>query len=533
MHTGDVFEKYRIEGVLGQGAMATVYKARHTMLDSVHALKVLHIQNEGVKARMIQEGKVQSGLRHPNIVSVTDIIDVKGAPGLVMEYIEGPTLEKWLTEYRPSMEEAEALFLGVLSGIERAHNMNLIHRDLKPANVLLAPVDGQWVPKITDFGLAKTQVRLVDFKATMTGVMMGTPAYMAPEQIRDASSVDHRADIFSLGCMLYELMCGVVPFDHEDWVEVLAQVKKGEYKAPESHNPNIPNRTRLAIQAALCVDIQKRVASVAAFRAILIGEIVPGERSFPKNVPVSPTMPGVPTVPERVQPDRSLSEPLPAALLPVDDHEVEPTLQKNKPLLSNPEAALVPETLPSDAQFKSWVFRGVGVGVLVLGLSLAIGWFLVPIPVEEPIEPLPSPSPVVAPPVLPTPAPTPVMMVPQPKPVVPAGTPAVAPAVAPAVPSTGPAVEATKKIEPPSPAVTPSPAPTPTSMPTVLPGKLLINPKPPALKIEGPTGVVHEGELPPGIYRITFNYGEKDVTINREVVSGKTVTIKCAFGSCN
>jgi len=325
-------------------------------------------------------------------------------------------------------------------------------------------------------------------------------------------------------------MCGVVPFDHEDWVEVLAQVKKGEYKAPEAHNPNIPNRTRLAIQAALCVDLQKRVSSIAAFRAILLGEIVPGERSFPKNVPISPTLPGVPTVPERVSPERSLSDPLPSALLPMDTHEVEPTLQKNKPILSNPEAAMVPETLPSDAQFKSWVLRGVGVGLLVLSLSLVVGWFLVPLPVEEPVEPLPSPAPatVVAPPVLPVP--TPVIVAPQPKPVpIVAPPPAATPASTPA----GQGVEPIKKTEPPSHSVTPTPSPIPVGIPAVLPGKLLINPKPPALKIEGPAGVVHEGELPPGIYRITFNYGEKDVTINREVVSGKTVTIKCAFGSCN
>jgi hypothetical protein len=212
----------------------------------------------------------------------------------------------------------------------------------------------------------------------------------------------------------------------------------------------------------------------------------------------------------------------------VDTHEVEPTLQKNKPILSNPDAALVPEGQPSDAQFKSWVFRGIGVGLLVLGLSLVIGWFLVPLPVEEPVDPLPSPAPVpvVAPPVLPVP--TPVITVPQPKPV-----PVIAPSVAPSGQPSGQVVDPIKKTDPPSPSVTPTPSPIPVGIPAVLPGKLLINPKPPALKIEGPAGVVHEGELPPGIYRITFNYGEKDVTINREVVSGKTVTIKCAFGSCN
>lgn len=183
-------EKYVVEAEIGVGAMATVYRVRHAQLGSLHALKVLHVNNDSVKQRMIQEGQVQSGLRHPNIVTVTDIVDVNGAPGLVMELVEGPTLDNWLQNHRPSMADAEALFHGILNGMERAHAHRLIHRDLKPANILLAPVDGRWVPKIADFGLAKAQGKSLDLKRTQAGVMMGTPAYMAPEQIKDASAVD-------------------------------------------------------------------------------------------------------------------------------------------------------------------------------------------------------------------------------------------------------------------------------------------------------------------------------------------------------
>lgn len=300
-------EKYVVEAEIGVGAMATVYRVRHAQLGSLHALKVLHVNNDSVKQRMIQEGQVQSGLRHPNIVTVTDIVDVNGSPGLVMELVEGPTLDTWLQNHRPSMDDAEALFHGILNGMERAHAHRLIHRDLKPANILLAPVDGRWVPKIADFGLAKAQGKSLDLKRTQAGVMMGTPAYMAPEQIKDASAVDHRADIFSLGCLLYELMVGQVPFHDEDWIEVLHRIRKGDYQPPEVANPLLPPRICAAIRASLVVDVNGRVGTVSALRAILMGV---GEGAMLGPVATSPTsplvsLPGAPLLPVDVLPEPS------------------------------------------------------------------------------------------------------------------------------------------------------------------------------------------------------------------------------------
>ena len=300
-------EKYVVEAEIGVGAMATVYRVRHAQLGSLHALKVLHVNNDSVKQRMIQEGQVQSGLRHPNIVTVTDIVDVNGSPGLVMELVEGPTLDTWLQNHRPSMDDAEALFHGILNGMERAHAHRLIHRDLKTANILLAPVDGRWVPKIADFGLAKAQGKSLDLKRTQAGVMMGTPAYMAPEQIKDASAVDHRADIFSLGCLLYELMVGQVPFHDEDWIEVLHRIRKGDYQPPEEANPLLPPRICAAIRACLIVDVNGRVGTVSALRAILLGV---GDGAVSGPVATSPTsplvsLPGAPTLITETQPEPS------------------------------------------------------------------------------------------------------------------------------------------------------------------------------------------------------------------------------------
>ncbi|HNH48672.1 MAG TPA: serine/threonine-protein kinase, partial [Myxococcota bacterium] len=340
-------EKYVVEAEIGVGAMATVYRVRHAQLGSLHALKVLHVNNDSVKQRMIQEGQVQSGLRHPNIVTVTDIVDVNGSPGLVMELVEGPTLDSWLQNHRPSMEDAEALFHGILNGMERAHAHRLIHRDLKPANILLAPVDGRWVPKIADFGLAKAQSKTLDLKRTQAGVMMGTPAYMAPEQIKDASAVDHRADIFSLGCLLYELMVGQVPFHDEDWIEVLHRIRKGDYQPPEEANPLLPPRICAAIRSCLVVDVNGRVGTVSGLRAILLGE---GEGAMSGPVAMSSisplvSLPGAPTL---------MGEGTPA-----------PSRED--------EAVLVPPAPISDSQaILRGLVRGLGAGGVILLVAFAI-----------------------------------------------------------------------------------------------------------------------------------------------------------------
>lgn len=197
LNTGASIGRYTIDGKLGEGGMAVVYRARHHDLGSLHAIKVLHQGGRAVRERLLLEGRVQASLSHPNIFSVTDVIDVDGAPGLVMELIDGPTLDELITSGALSWEEIDRLATGILRGVSAAHRKGLVHRELKPANVLVALQDGDMVPKVADFGLAKA---LEDVPAgpvhTRTGMAMGTPAYMSPEQVRDSKHVDHRADIW-------------------------------------------------------------------------------------------------------------------------------------------------------------------------------------------------------------------------------------------------------------------------------------------------------------------------------------------------
>ena len=152
---GDTIDRYEVRERIGAGGTAVVYHVTHVALGTEHALKVLSVTSPVIRDRMLQEGRVQASLRHLNVVAVTDVLDVNGAPGLLMEHIEGPSLEAALEKFQIPLASAEALFVGIVNGVRQAHHHGLVHRDLKPANVLLASTPDGFVPKVTDFGLAK------------------------------------------------------------------------------------------------------------------------------------------------------------------------------------------------------------------------------------------------------------------------------------------------------------------------------------------------------------------------------------------
>ncbi len=258
--------RYEVEALLGEGGVAVVYRVRHTQLGSPHALKVLKLVHPHIRRRLLQEGRLQAHLRHPNIVNVTDVVNVGGSPGLVMEFVEGASLATLLADEKLSLRQADHLARGILEGVAAAHRAGLIHRDLKPANVLLA-LDHrhQLIPKITDFGLAKVLAPTgMSTTATAPGVTFGTPAYMAPEQIRDATNVDHRADIFSLGVLLYELVSGERCFPGDDVVDVLHRVARADHTPVDAHLPHLPPNIVEAIERALELDPDARWPDVDA-----------------------------------------------------------------------------------------------------------------------------------------------------------------------------------------------------------------------------------------------------------------------------
>jgi hypothetical protein len=210
LKTGSTFARYEILGVIGRGGMGTVYRARHPGLDRVVALKVLAPRlaaDPEFVARFEREARTLASLSHPNIVAVHDTGVEAGTPYLVMEFVEGVSLRKLLAERRLPPEEALGIVPPLCDALEYAHARGVVHRDVKPENIL---IDTKGRTKIADFGLAFI-VGVDATRLTRADISMGTPHYMAPEQVESSRQVDHRADIYSMGVVLYEMLTGELP----------------------------------------------------------------------------------------------------------------------------------------------------------------------------------------------------------------------------------------------------------------------------------------------------------------------------------
>jgi serine/threonine protein kinase len=265
---GTVVERYVVEGRLGQGSMAVVYRVRHAQLGTEHALKVLTAPTRSIRERLLREGRVQAALLHPNVVRVSDVVTVDGSPGLVMDLVRGPTLEELLSERPLTLAECDALATGILEGVGYAHEHGLVHRDLKPANILLMRTPEGFVPKVADFGLAKLLFgEHAPLTHTRSDAVIGTPAYMAPEQIRNPKDVDRRADLFALGAILYHLVTGRRPFGGEDLLDVFTAIGSAAYVAPRNWRRDLPPRMEAAIASALVADRERRIADCGALLA--------------------------------------------------------------------------------------------------------------------------------------------------------------------------------------------------------------------------------------------------------------------------
>jgi serine/threonine protein kinase/tetratricopeptide (TPR) repeat protein len=199
---GTEVRDYVVEGVLGGSGVAVVYAARHRVLGTHHAIKVLSVDTPALRGRLWREAALHTRLEHPNLVPVRDVLEVEGGSGVVMPLVRGPTLASLLASRTLQVDEGVALFRGIVAGVAHAHSRGVAHCDLKPGNVLLDIDSGGVVPRVGDFGLARLSGEVGPHEA------FGTPGYMAPEQHEDPASADHRADLYALGCVLHELLTG-------------------------------------------------------------------------------------------------------------------------------------------------------------------------------------------------------------------------------------------------------------------------------------------------------------------------------------
>lgn len=268
---GQRIGRYEILEPIGAGGMAAVYRVRHAELGSTHALKILGVHREVVAHRLLQEGRSQAALRHPNVVRVHDVLTHDGAPVLVMEFVDGGTLLSRVERGRLPVADAVALAAGIAEGLGAAHAIGLVHRDLKLANVLLAapsPPSTVPVPRIADFGLVKVMAE-AGGRHTRTGTAMGTPEYMAPEQMRDASRVDPRADVYSLGCVLYAMLTGRLPYTAPDLPALYHKSIRRERRPLEEAVPGLPAALVSLVGALLEPDPSHRPADGAEVAARL------------------------------------------------------------------------------------------------------------------------------------------------------------------------------------------------------------------------------------------------------------------------
>jgi eukaryotic-like serine/threonine-protein kinase len=258
--------RYELEELVGSGGMSSVYRAHDRLLERTVALKILHEQftsDDAYVERFRREARAVAQLAHPNIVTVIDRGEQDGRQFIVFEYVDGMNLKELMTQEGPvSPGEAIELALQVARGLSFAHENGLVHRDVKPQNVLL-DTDGR--AKVTDFGIAHA----VDVDGmTITGTIMGTSNYIAPEQAR-GQAVDEQTDVYSLGCVLYELLAGDVPFEGDNFVAVAMRHVNDPVPSVRDLRPDVPPRLDWAIQQAMAKDHHERFDSMADFAAEL------------------------------------------------------------------------------------------------------------------------------------------------------------------------------------------------------------------------------------------------------------------------
>jgi eukaryotic-like serine/threonine-protein kinase len=276
--------RYEIVEVIGRGAMGVVYKARDPLLDRVVAIKTIHTGSQLGKnvrkaflERFDREAKAAARIAHPAIVTIFDVGADGDAPFLVMEYLPGETLADRLDRTRLPLGQAIQASRDLASALGCAHKERIVHRDVKPANVLHAG-ENRW--KLADFGIA----RVPGSDLTQVGIFMGTPGYAPPEAIREGMYTV-QADVFAWGAVLYELLCGRVPYEGPDTQTTNSYVLKAEPPSPKQFDPSVPEPLAAVALRALAHDAKRRYASGTEAEAALAEA---WDRSLAQNlVPMS------------------------------------------------------------------------------------------------------------------------------------------------------------------------------------------------------------------------------------------------------
>lgn len=264
-----VSDVYTIDGLVGEGGMGVVYRATDHVRKRAVAIKALHgslMGEASIRKRFAREARLSMRWTHPHVVAAYDFIEHPDLLALVLELVEGPTLETYFQRWGGPvpLSELGLLFNGVLDAMAEAHRRGIVHRDLKPQNILLRMDDGTIHPKVADFGIAKV---MEGTSYTLSGATLGTCQYMAPEQVKSPELLDHRADIYALGVVLYRAVTGRLPFESDSPYEMMLAHVEREPTPPTQFQPDVPKELEDVILACLQKNRQDRPKDCQVLKA--------------------------------------------------------------------------------------------------------------------------------------------------------------------------------------------------------------------------------------------------------------------------
>ena len=305
---GRVVGNYRIVSELGQGGMGIVYRAEHVQLGRPVAIKMLlpQLSNDpAIVQRFFNEARAASAIDHPGIVEISDFGYAEGRAFLVMALLKGESLEQRLQRGKQSPLEGATIVAQVVAALAAAHARGIVHRDLKPDNIFLVPnelmPDGVQV-KLLDFGIAKLAGKHNAELKTQTGMLIGTPAYMSPEQCMGRSDLDHRTDLYSIGCVLFHVLCGRPPFVGEGGTGMMiAAHLRDPAPHPRSLDPGIPESLAAIVVRLLEKDPAARYQTATELRQALVHAGATSPTTLPGHMPVDPVGQTVASMPPVVR----------------------------------------------------------------------------------------------------------------------------------------------------------------------------------------------------------------------------------------
>ncbi len=267
--------KYEIEEMVGEGGMGAVFAARHRVTEKRVALKWMHpdlAADEDAVERFVREARAAGRIDHPNVVDIYDVGEHGGSTFLVMELLRGENLAERIEGRELKADQVIQILLPAMRGVAAAHRTGVIHRDLKPENIFLCrDPDGAYRgPKVLDFGISKVSSRdgSSNHRLTKSGMLIGTPYYMAPEQIR-GRGVDQRADVYAFGVILYEALTGRVPFNADNYGALVLEIANATPARPSALNARVPHTLERVVLKAMAREPGQRYADIESLARAL------------------------------------------------------------------------------------------------------------------------------------------------------------------------------------------------------------------------------------------------------------------------